>query len=171
MLMTQESKAHRKLHCQISPDERISNDEVPLLMVAESMRTGSESHSRKLGDINTVAVALGGRNDKENQIRRRLVMELVRHHRRNLDTLVFAEYESFVLNLHGRNPLEHEKELPRFLVIVFPFRLSGRDTLLNYTKVFSLDEVPAIASITPEIMFRPLDIDWACHSTIFTPPA
>jgi hypothetical protein len=59
-----------------------------------------------------------------------------------------------VLEDHGPLTFKDKKELPRVLMIVHYFSATCGYALLDYAYILILEVKPAIARITPQVMFR-----------------
>ncbi len=76
------------------------------------------------------------------------------HMRFNFKSLSFLQNNFTIFKNHRPFTFEDIKELPRRVVIMRHFCAASRDTFLNHAHVITLEQMPAIADITPNVMFR-----------------
>jgi hypothetical protein len=88
------------------------------------------------------------------------------NHRLYFNTFPFFQNDYMILKGHCSFAINHVKKLPRPFVIVHDFRASSRDTFLDHAHVSALEQVPASAVLTPDVMFRIFDGN---HQKAFSP--
>src|SRR6476661_5716813 len=86
-------------------------------------------------------------------IRIRLIFELVPDLWSDLNPLSLFENNGASFKAHNPFALKYIKELTRLPVIMHDFTCSSRDALLYNTHVITLEQVPAVTNLAPDIMF------------------
>ena len=108
------------------------------------------------------AVAVAGRirNHQELGIDGRLIANLMRLTRTDMDALTRAQYKFGSADFDGQSASQHVEELVRLLMVVTNLRSARRHAFFDDAQCGRLDEVPSIAAITPRVM-----LGWfACRS-------
>src|SRR5215207_11189849 len=73
--------------------------------------------------------------------------------RRDFDRFTFLQSHLVIFKSDLPFALENIKELPRRAVIMHYLRATRRDAFLDHTDVIAFEEMPAVANLTPYIMF------------------
>ena len=101
----------------------------------------------------SISVAFGDRYYEEYNIELRFVSKLVRDTWRDFDTLMLPQQHLSRVQKNCRFSFENKEELSRVFVEMNLFRFAGWNSLLDDTDIIAVQEVPAIASVAPCVVF------------------
>ena len=73
--------------------------------------------------------------------------------RRDFDPLTGSQGDALVIHNHRRFTAQNIKELPRMVMKMFDFKFAGRHALLNDAESVAFEQMPAVTTITPIVMF------------------
>jgi hypothetical protein len=100
------------------------------------------------------------RDDQEVNVLNRLIHELMGDSRGHFDALAHSKRDSFAIHFNDGATAEDEEELAGSDMEMANLPASRRYALGDNGEIGSLYEVPAIAGVTPFVMFGRCTINW-----------